>query len=457
MSALPPPIAANQTTTTIAPPPAPRAAERRPERPEAEQPGRGVLRPLIQARTWRETAFLLLDLPVGVAMFTIVVTMLSVGVGLLITLIGLPLLVATIWIGRLFGVVERARSNAFLGTELRRFPRPDLSGSWWSKAKKILGDGPGWRGLAYGLLMLPWGILTFTITVTSWALAVGGITYPIWQIWTPSQFGDNYVLTGWGLFGYTAGVFVLGLVMLILTPRIVQGLATLGRGMIRVFLSPGREDELTQRVEALTVSRGAAVEGAATELARIERDLHDGAQQRLVALAMDLGMARERLESGGDSGRATELVVRAHEESKQAIAELRELVRGIHPSVLSDRGLDAALSALAARSPVPVQIDVTLPARPPAPIEAAAYFVVAEALTNVAKHSRARHAWVNVSQRDSELVVEIRDDGVGGATVAPRGGLSGLRDRVTAVDGRFRIASPEGGPTMIVAELPCAS
>ncbi len=152
-----------------------------------------------------------------------------------------------------------------------------------------------------------------------------------------------------------------------------------------------------------------------------------------------------------------ELVVRAHEESKLAISELRDLVRGIHPTVLSDRGLDAALSALAARSPVPVEVDVALADRPPAPIEAAAYFVVAEALTNVAKHSHARHAWVNVSQRDGELVVEIRDDGVGGATPAPRGGLSGLRDRVTAVDGRLRIASPEGGPTMIVAELPCAS
>jgi signal transduction histidine kinase len=423
----------------------------------AETRGRGVLRPLFQGRTWRETAFLLLDLPVGILTFTVVVTMFSVSVGLLITLIGLPLLVATVWIGRLFGVMERGRSNALLGTHLRGFTRPDLSGSLWSKAKKVLGDGPGWRGLAYGVLMLPWGIITFTLTVTFWAAALGGIATPIASIWAPPQFGEDYVLTGWGLFGWDAGMFVVGVLLLILTPRVVQGLSAVGRGMIRVFLSPGREEELTQRVEELTVSRGAAVEGAATELSRIERDLHDGAQQRLVALAMDLGMARERLESGADPARATELVVRAHEESKQAISELRDLVRGIHPTVLSDRGLDAALSALAARSPVPVEVDVALPTRPPAPIEAAAYFVVAEALTNVAKHSHARHTWVHVSQRDGDLVVEIRDDGVGGATIAPRGGLSGLRDRVTAVDGRLRIASPEGGPTMIVAELPCAS
>ncbi len=203
--------------------------------------------------------------------------MLSVSFGLLITLIGIPLLVATIWIGRLFGVVERGRSNAFLGTHLRGFDPPDLSGSWWSKAKKILGDGPGWRGLAYGLLMLPWGIITFTLAVTCWSVALAGITYPIAQIWAPPTFGEDYVLTGWGLFGYTAGMFVVGLVFLILTPRIVQGLSAVGRGMIRLFLSPGREEELTQRVEELTVSRGAAVEGAATELARIERDLHDGA------------------------------------------------------------------------------------------------------------------------------------------------------------------------------------
>ena len=420
-------------------------------------PGRGVFRPLFRGRTWLETTHLLLDLPVGIATFTVVVTLISLSFGLLVTLIGIPLLMATIFSGRLIGIVERWRARTFLGTELRAFRPLDLRGSLWRKIKKTLGDGPGWRGIAYGVLMLPWGILTFTLTVVLWSVAVTSATAPIWGLWARPQFGDTYVLTGWGRVGYTAGVFVIGVVLLAVVPRIVHGLAVIGRGMIRLFLSPGREEELSERVEQLTVSRAASVEGAATELQRIERDLHDGAQQRLVALAMDLGLARERLEAGGDPARATELVAKAHEESKLAIAELRELVRGIHPAVLSDRGLDAALSALAARSPVPVDLDADLDERPPAAVEAAAYFVVAEALTNVAKHSRARHAWVSITQHDGDLVVEIRDDGIGGAIIAPRGGLSGLRDRVTAIDGRLRIASPEGGPTMIVAELPCAS
>jgi signal transduction histidine kinase len=432
-------------------PPGPSGAASRPD------PGSGLFRPLFRARTWLETTHLLLDLPVGIAVFTVVVTMISLAMGLLVTLIGIPLLMATIYSGRLVGIVERWRARTFLGTELRPFRPLDLTGSLWDKIKRTFGDGPGWRGIAYGMLILPWGILTFTLVVVCWSIALTGATAPVWGIWARPQFSDTYVLTGWGRLGYTAGVFVIGVALLILTPRIVHGLAVIGRGMIRLFLSPGREEELTERVEQLTVSRAASVEGAATELQRIERDLHDGAQQRLVALAMDLGLARERLEAGGDPARATELVVKAHEESKLAIAELRELVRGIHPTVLSDRGLDAALSALAARSPVPVDLDVDVSERPAPAVEAAAYFVVAEALTNVAKHSRARHAWVSITQREGDLVVEIRDDGVGGATIAPRGGLSGLRDRVTAIDGRLRIASPAGGPTMIVAELPCAS
>ncbi|HRE00026.1 MAG TPA: histidine kinase, partial [Ilumatobacteraceae bacterium] len=220
--------------------------------------------------------------------------------------------------------------------------------------------------------------------------------------------------------------------------------------------------ELRQRVSQLTVSRDASVEGASTELRRIERDLHDGAQQRLVGLAMDLGLARDRIERGEDPERVAEMVTRAHDEAKLAIGELRQLVRGIHPQVLTDRGLDAALSALAARSPVPVDIDVRLATRPPGAVEAAAYFVVAESLANIAKHSRATRASVRVAeqQRPADgrwVTVEIYDDGVGGASEHPGGGLAGLRDRVEAVEGRLRISSPDGGPTVLAVELPCGS
>jgi signal transduction histidine kinase len=193
---------------------------------------------------------------------------------------------------------------------------------------------------------------------------------------------------------------------------------------------------------------------AATERRRIERDLHDGAQQRLVALAMDLGMAREKLASQPEAARA--LIDEAHDGAKRALAELRNLARGIHPAVLTDRGLDAAISALAARSPVPVEVDVQLHGRPPAAVESTAYFVVAEALANVAKHAAATHAEVRVIRKDEWLLVEVCDDSVGGADPAG-GGLAGLADRVAAVDGRLAVASPQGGPTVVRAELPCGS
>jgi signal transduction histidine kinase len=193
----------------------------------------------------------------------------------------------------------------------------------------------------------------------------------------------------------------------------------------------------------------------------LERDLHDGAQQRLVSLAMGLGMAKDKLDD--DPERARELMAEAHEQAKQAIAELRDFARGIHPAVLGDRGLDAALSALAARSPIPVHVQASIPERPAATVEATAYFVVSEALTNVAKHAAARQAWVTVVRYGDRLVVDVRDDGRGGAEpqhangLQAGSGLRGLRDRVAAVDGTFTLSSPLGGPTVIQVVLPCAS
>jgi signal transduction histidine kinase len=188
---------------------------------------------------------------------------------------------------------------------------------------------------------------------------------------------------------------------------------------------------------------------------QIERDLHDGAQQRLLSLGMDLGMALEKFESDPDGARA--LVGDAHAELQRAIAELRNLARGIHPAVLTDRGLDAALSALAARSPIPVKLDVQLRERPPASVEATAYFIVAEALANAAKHAHANAITVRVRQIGDRVHVEVTDNGTGGATQQPGGGLAGLADRASSVEGSLRISSPEGGPTIVAAELPCAS
>ena len=195
------------------------------------------------------------------------------------------------------------------------------------------------------------------------------------------------------------------------------------------------------------------MDAADAERRRLERDLHDGTQQRLVSLAMNLGMARVEVTT---AEQAKQAIAAAHEEAKAALTELRNLIRGLHPAVLADRGLDAALSGVAARMPVPVRLTVDLPRRPPPVIEAVAYFVVSEALTNVAKHAQASQAEVFVQRTGDRLHVIISDDGVGGADPARGTGLAGLAKRASSVDGTFEIASPPGGPTLITVDLPCA-
>jgi signal transduction histidine kinase len=223
----------------------------------------------------------------------------------------------------------------------------------------------------------------------------------------------------------------------------------------RHLLGLPRVEALEARVEALDASRTAALDSAEAERRRIERDLHDGAQQRLVALGMDLGRAKEHF--GSDPDRALELITSAHEEAKEALAELRHLVRGFHPAILEDRGLDAALSSVVARCPVPVALAIDVPKRPTAPIESTIYFVVTEALANVAKHSAATRASISISARGDRLVVEVADNGVGGAQRSPGSGLAGLAERVSAVGGRMMVVSPIGGPTSLFVEIPCAS
>ena len=420
--------------------------------------------PAVSAKTWRATGHLLGDLPVGILWFTVVVTLLSTSAGLMVTFIGLPLLALTVLMGRGIAASERGRANLLVDADVHPYPKlPPVQG-WWARTKRALGDGPGWMGLLYGLLMLPGGIVTFTIAITVWSIALSTVTFPIYA-WIidaaiagddgPFRFNDTYVLHGWGRAGYTVGVFVVGLVFLAITPRVIAGLAAVDRALVRSMLAPSPTEVLTQRVEQLTVSRDASVDAAATELRRIERDLHDGAQQRLVSLAMNLGIANDRLAAGADPETAAELVGRAHEDAKQAIVEIRDLVRGIHPAVLADRGLDAAISAIAARSPIPVAVDVRLDERPPERTEAAAYFVVAEALGNIAKHAGATRASVRIERLGHRLLVDVRDDGHGGAVEAPGGGLAGLRDRITGLEGTLRITSPAGGPTELHAELPC--
>jgi signal transduction histidine kinase len=246
---------------------------------------------------------------------------------------------------------------------------------------------------------------------------------------------------------------VLGVVVLLNAPYVTRSLAAVQVWVDRKLLGPTRRN-LAVRVGELERSRSRMVDAADADRRRIERDLHDGAQARLVSLAMELGRAKAHFDD--DPERAKALVTQAHEDAKTALVELRSLVRGVHPPVLSDRGLDAALSGLAAICPVPVTVHVEVTKRPSATVEAVAYFVVAESLTNVAKHSGAAAATVTVRCESDLLHVVVRDDGRGGA-VPTGAGLAGLADRVQAVDGHLSILSPVGGPTVIEVEIPCAS
>lgn len=236
----------------------------------------------------------------------------------------------------------------------------------------------------------------------------------------------------------------------------IVGLAFAHQAISVRMLTPSREAQLAEQVRQTTQQRGEAVHAAEVERSRIERDLHDGVQPRLVSVGMTLGMAQAKLQS--DPAAAAELIDEAHASTKAAITELRQLARGIHPAVLTDRGLDAALSALAARSPIPVQLDIQLPQRGSVEAEAALYFAIAESLTNIAKHSGAREARVALRSRPGNWIwARVEDDGIGGATVQPGGGLDGVANRIRAAGGSFTLTSPPSGPTTIEVSVPCAS
>jgi len=420
---------------------------------------RNVMSSILSGRVWKQSLSLLLDGVLGVVWFTWVVTMLSLGAGLAVTLLGIPLLAMTVRSGRFIGAFERQRVRALLDTELPAPPPAAQAAGVWPWLRTALVDAAGWKGLAYGVVMLPWGVLAFSVTLTVWSFGLSLLTAPLWGWAVPDGGPDpigSHDLTGWGRVGVLAGAVVLGAAVLLVTPSIIGGMARVHRALVRSLLSADPKGVLERRVDELWASRSASVDAAEAERRRIERDLHDGTQQRLVGLAIDLGIARERLADSGDE-RARELVEQVHEGLKEAIAELRDLVRGIHPAVLTDRGLDAAVSGLAARSPIPVEVRSTLRRRLPAPVESAAYFAVAEALTNATKHSGARLVTVTIREDGADLTVDVVDNGRGGAQITPTGGLRGLEDRLRSLDGRLEVGSPPGGPTVVKAMIPCGS
>ncbi|UVS77296.1 sensor histidine kinase [Actinokineospora sp. UTMC 2448] len=354
--------------------------------------------------------YLLGGFPLALVTFVVGVIGWLVGFATVVVWIGVPILVGSI-------IATRALGNAHVAWTRLICPdlpsRPVLEPTDQSGLRQwpvLFTARRTWRDLAFVLLNFPLAVLGFALGVVSVPLV------PL-ALWVAPRF------------------------------------AWLQAQLAVALLSKDPTAALTERAQRLQASRARGVDAAEAERRRIERDLHDGAQQRLVAVAMGLGRAKTKLDADPVAARA--LLDEAHADAKLAVAELRDLARGIYPAVLADRGLDAALSSLAARCPVPVEVHVDVDPRPPAAVESTAYFIVSETLTNLAKHAQANNALVRAWREDDRVVVEVTDDGVGGAQVRPGGGLSGLADRAATIDGVMTVVSPLGGPTVIRADLPC--
>ncbi|MFF0744589.1 sensor histidine kinase [Streptomyces sp. NPDC004111] len=416
-----------------------------------------VLRAPFEPRAWREFGYVLLSLPISIVVFVCAIFTVSLGAGLLVTFLGIPVLAAGLALARGFGAMERARARLLLGLDVPsprplRGAKPSLMG--WVGA--LLKSGVSWRHLLYGLLHMPWAIFAFAVSLMFWTYGLAALTYPLCHWAFNSSNGGGIQFYGDGEHQVyldsppeIALVSAIGLLVVIVCPWVTRALVSVDRLMVAGLLGPSALDS---RVTELESDRGVVVDTAAADLRRIERDLHDGAQARLVALAMDLGLAKEKLAEDPDA--AARMVDEAHGEVKVALQELRDLARGIHPAVLTDRGLDAALSAVASRCTVPVGVEVDLPSRPAPAIEGIAYFTVSELLQNVSKHARATRASIDVWRTEDRLMLQVSDDGRGGASVGGGSGLAGLAERLDAVDGVLVVHSPAGGPTTITAELP---
>lgn len=411
-----------------------------------------LFRELVSARAWLAVIHHLAGVCAGCVLAFLVASVAGGLAGLPFALAGLPLLGLGLRFAGRFARFERARFAITLGEPVPDWPAGERAGYWLLvlPRRATLTERATWSEIGYAALRLPVSAVAALLSLGTGTLGLLMLTLPLYAWALPDRGAD---VTGTVLRGLPAtAVCVAGLVLLLSAPWLARVFATADAALARALLSP--PSDLAARVGELERSRERVVDAAEAERRRIERDLHDGAQQRLVALALELGRAKAKFDDDIDAVRL--LVDRAHAEAKTALAELRGLVRGVHPPVLTDRGLDAALSGLTALCPVPVDVEVDVPVRPKPAVEAAAYFVVAEALTNVAKHARASHARVVVEQhgRPGTLSVVISDDGVGGAD--PGGaGLRGLADRVGGVDGKLSVESPRGGPTILAAELPC--
>ncbi|MGH8792146.1 MAG: sensor histidine kinase [Stackebrandtia sp.] len=377
-----------------------------------------------------------------------------VGMPLVFLTVGIPVMLGAVLVSRYLCDAERFIFRRGFGQSVRRPYRAWPKGHLGRQLITVIKDATTWRDFAWRAVNTTLGFLVYVVYVSLFGGAVMALIQPFLYAGMPDYFGNYYGVIEYTSFGEGMLIGVpLAAVHLVVWwwggDPMITGYAKLAA----VLLRPTRSSELEQRVEKLAESRAETVDHSASELRRIERDLHDGAQARLVALGMNLGMAEEVLKSDPDS--AARLLSEARETSSAALAELRDLVRGIHPPVLADRGLVGAVEALALAHPLPVTVVANLPGRPPAPVESSAYFAIAETLTNVAKYARATQVSVRVEYFANRLGVIVRDDGGGGAVVTPGGGLDGVKRRLDSFDGTVTVNSPQGGPTVVTLEIPC--
>jgi signal transduction histidine kinase len=421
----------------------------------AQNPIRAFVLSPIHPATWHANAAIGLGLFVGIGAFVTIAAIVSVGLTTLVAGLGVVFIAVAIEGSRRIARIERWR--AFVGEPLRPIAHPyrPLRGGFLKVLRAEFADESRWRDVLYVAINLPLSIIEFSVAVVVWMLSLSLLTMPLWYD----------AVAGGSLPGLLAPLSshdlpvvmlrtLLGAALLPVAASLSQLLVALHRGVVAGLLCTTESRELRREVETLRESRSAVLDVQANELNRIERDLHDGAQQRLVMLTIDLGLASERIDT--DPAAAKQLILVGQQQAREALAEIRDLVRGIAPSILLDRGLVAAVESISARGPVPSVLvsDLGPGERLPAATERAAYFVVTEALANVAKHSRARRCEVRIRREASRLVVEVWDDGVGGAGMETGGGLAGLASRIVGVDGTFSVTSPPGGPTLVHAEIP---
>jgi len=430
------------------PPPLPPTAGAVPPAPAARKP-RSIASPLAILGAVAHLAFIG---AFGAAVFVVLSLLLGLGLGLLVMIVGAPLLLAFVYGLYAAAFLETARVEGLYGFGLpmlrpRRSTKTGFGGFLHTVWIQFI-DGGTWRAIAHLAIAtilgwIVWGLFELLVT------GVVGAFAPLYATDGSVAIARWDFLVGWApLVGTLAALLALaGLV----------GLGLLHGVLSRVLIAPIREAQLTEQARDAATQRQGAIRAGELERTRIERDLHDGVQPRLVSVGMTLGMAQQKIDT--DPATAKELIAEAHTSTKAAITELRQLARGIHASVLDDRGLDAALSALAGRSHIPVQLDVRMDARAGHDAEAAVYFAIAESLTNAAKHSRATQARVVVRSRPEQGVLwaRVEDDGIGGARVIPGGGLDGISNRIIALGGTARLDSPQGGPTSLEVSVPCAS